>query len=68
MTAEQVAAEIGMSRAFVYAEIRAGRLPAARYGRSVRVEDADLAAYRARSKQRATERFGTLVLRHLVGG
>ena len=68
MTVLEVAHAIGMSREFVYAEIRRGALAASHYGRSVRIEPADLAAYRARAKQRLSESKGAMALKHLTVG
>lgn len=54
LTAPQVAAQLQLSRALVYALIQRGELPAVRIGRSVRVlpDDLDrwLQAHRAESR------------------
>jgi excisionase family DNA binding protein len=36
VTADQVAAELGVSKDWIYAEVRAGRIPHVRLGRNVR--------------------------------
>jgi excisionase family DNA binding protein len=36
LTADQVAADLGVSKDWVYAEVRAGRIPHVRLGRNVR--------------------------------
>lgn len=41
-TADEVAARIGMSTDWVYAEVRAGRIPHLRLGRYVRFRDASI--------------------------
>jgi excisionase family DNA binding protein len=36
LTADQVAADLGVSKDWIYAEVRAGRIPHVRLGRNVR--------------------------------
>lgn len=36
LTADQVAADLGVSKDWIYSEVRAGRIPHVRLGRSVR--------------------------------
>jgi excisionase family DNA binding protein len=45
LTAEQVAELLGMSRDWVYAEVRAGRIPHVRLGRYVRFLESSIAAW-----------------------
>lgn len=49
LTADEVAADLGMSKQFVYKIIKLGKLRAQHIGRFVRVYPDDLAAYKARS-------------------
>jgi excisionase family DNA binding protein len=43
MTADEVAERLGMSRDWVYAEVRAGRIPHVRLGRYVRFRESSIA-------------------------
>ncbi len=62
MTVQEAASQIEMSTGFVYQAIRSGELAASRYGRSVRIEAADLQRYRDRARGRPA---GTIALKHI---
>lgn len=42
MTADEVAADLGVSKDWIYAEVRAGRIPHVRLGRNVRFRAASI--------------------------
>lgn len=46
LTVQEVAAELGMSERFVRREISAGRLSSHRFGRSVRIDSAEVHRYK----------------------
>ncbi len=65
MTVREAADTIEMSTGFVYRAIRSGELAVSRFGRSVRIEAADLQRYRDRARGRPVGRVGTISLKHI---
>jgi excisionase family DNA binding protein len=55
LTADEVADILGMGRDWVYAEVRAGRLPHVKLGRYVRFREASITAWLAELERAAPE-------------